>query len=340
MKPIHRQSPVAAPRALVVGAALVLFSTLNPQLSTVFAQGSLRPPGAPAPTMKTLAHIEPRTPISSALTITNAGSYYLTTNISVASGNAITISTNDVTLDLNGFAVTAGTGGKGIVVPGTQRNISIRQGVVRNCPSDGISAGTVNGGLFSDLVLANNGGGGLAAGPNSVVQNCSALTNGTGIGVGEGSMVIHCTARGNNSGIGAGQYCMVTACVASYNGGDGIAVGLGSTVSDCLAANNAGDGVQATDDCRVTGCHCTSNGTDGSSYGIHLTGNYARIEGNHIIDNNGRNLKLDIGSGSLVVRNTVGGGGFNVPAGNLVGPLLGTSAAVATNSNPHANFAF
>jgi hypothetical protein len=324
-------------------AAALLLSTLNSQIST-FAQGSLTPPGAPAPTMKSLAQIEPRMPISSAFTITNPGSYYLTTNILVASGNAITISTNDVTLDLNGFAVAAGTAGKGIVVPGAQRNISIRQGMVRNCPSDGISAGTVNGGLFSDLVLANNGGGGLEAGPNCVVKNCSALTNASGIGVGDGSMILHCTARGNTSGIGAGQYCVVTACVASYNGGDGIAVGLGSTVSDCLAANNAGDGVQAADDCRVTGCQCSFNGTDGVSYGIHLTGNYARIEGNHITDNTGsRNLKLDIGSGSLVIRNTISGAGatsFNVPAGNLVGPLLSTATAVATNSNPHANFAF
>ena len=46
--------------------AAVLFATFNPQLSTVFAQGSLTPPGAPAPTMKTLAQIEPRMPISSA----------------------------------------------------------------------------------------------------------------------------------------------------------------------------------------------------------------------------------------------------------------------------------
>ena len=308
------------------------------------AQGNLAPPGAPAPTFKTLQQVEPRTPIASAATITSPGSYYLTANISAASGNAITISTNAVTLDLNGFTVTAGTGGKGIAVPGAQRNISIRQGVVRNCPSDGINAGTVNGGLFSDLILANNGGGGLAAGPNSVVQNCSALTNGSGIGVGEGSMVIHCTARGNGSGIGTGQYCVVTACVASYNGGDGIAVALGSTVSDCLAANNSGDGVQAADDCRVTGCHCSFNGTDGSSYGIHLIGNYARIEGNHMIDNSGsRNLKLDIGSGNLVIRNSVSGGGstsFNVPAGSLAGPLLSSPAAITTNSNPHANFAF
>ena len=321
-------------------SALALLSTLLLPLSTVFAQGSLTPPSAPAPGMKTLAQIEPRTPISFAITITSPGSYYLTTNISVASGNAITISTNDVTLDLNGFAVTAGTAGKGIVVPSAQKNIAIHHGTVRNCPSDGINTSTVLGGLFSDLILANNGGGGLVAGPSSVVKNCSATTNASGLSVGDGSTISHCTARGNSIGIGSGEKCLITACVASYNTGDGIAVALGSTVSDCLAGNNAGDGIQATDDCRVTGCHCTSNGSDGSSYGIHLTGNYARIESNHLVDNNGRNLKLDPGSGTLVIRNTVGGGSFSVPVGNLVGPLLSTPAAVLTNNNPNANFAF
>jgi len=46
-------------------------------LATLFAQGPLTPPGAPAPTMKTLAQIETRTPISSApFTISQSGSYY------------------------------------------------------------------------------------------------------------------------------------------------------------------------------------------------------------------------------------------------------------------------
>lgn len=94
---------------------------------------------------------------------------------------------------------------------------------------------------------------------------------------------------------------------------------------------------------RVTGNHCILNGTDGTSYGIHITGSFVRIEGNHMIDNIGsRNLKLDIGSDSLVIRNTVSGSSatsFNVPAGNLVGPLLSTPAAVLTNSNPHVNYA-
>src|SRR6266568_6580756 len=89
-------------------AFALLLSTINCQLSTTLAQGSLTPPGAPAPTMKTLDQIEARTPISSApFTITDSGSYYLTTNVTVSSGDAITIAADNVTLDLNGFTISS-----------------------------------------------------------------------------------------------------------------------------------------------------------------------------------------------------------------------------------------
>src|SRR5215831_11784420 len=80
-----------------------------------FAQGPLTPPGAPAPTMKSLDQIEPRTPIDAAHTpgdgsnlfnITNSGSYYLTTNVIATSGKSgIRILADNVTIDLNGFGL-------------------------------------------------------------------------------------------------------------------------------------------------------------------------------------------------------------------------------------------
>ena len=77
-------------RTLAGWLMLLLLSTLNSQLSTAFAQGSLTPPGLPAPTMKSADQIEPRTIVNAVNTpgdannlfiITNSGSYYLTTNL-------------------------------------------------------------------------------------------------------------------------------------------------------------------------------------------------------------------------------------------------------------------
>jgi hypothetical protein len=92
--------PVFQPAACVMVLLCVCLKS-----PTAHAQGSLTPPGPPAPTMKSLDQIEPRRPISSLpFTIASPGSYYLTTNLTGVTGTSgITIATNDVTLDLKGF---------------------------------------------------------------------------------------------------------------------------------------------------------------------------------------------------------------------------------------------
>src|SRR5262245_47972353 len=87
-----------------------LLGTLAPGPSTCLAQGSLTPPGAPAPTFKTLSQVEPRFPISNYQTnLTVSGSYYLTTNLfsGTNQNDAINIRTNisNITIDLNGFTI-------------------------------------------------------------------------------------------------------------------------------------------------------------------------------------------------------------------------------------------
>jgi hypothetical protein len=120
---------------ILIALALLALSTLNPQLSTVFAQGSLTPPGAPAPTMLTLSQIEPRTPISSVpYTISTPGSYYLTASMGVSSGTAITITASQVTLDLNGFTLSsteASPTGTGILLAVGVTDITIRNGHIK-----------------------------------------------------------------------------------------------------------------------------------------------------------------------------------------------------------------
>ena len=103
-------------RCVLTGACLIT-TALTPE---VLGQGALTPPGAPAPTMKTLdqldAKLEQRTPISSLpYTISSAGSYHLTTNLTTALMiNGITVLASHVTIDLRGFAIIgAGQSGGG-----------------------------------------------------------------------------------------------------------------------------------------------------------------------------------------------------------------------------------
>src|SRR5690349_14020926 len=105
-----------------------------PLASPLLAQGPLAPPGAPAPGMKTLQQIEPRIDLQNApaaavnttnnnidYAITQPGSYYLSANLSATKSNCISIESAGVTLDLNGFEISRGTGsgGAGITIIGT-----------------------------------------------------------------------------------------------------------------------------------------------------------------------------------------------------------------------------
>ena len=83
--------------------------------------------------MMTLSQIEPRTPISSSpYTISNPGSYYLTTNIvGVSSQNGINISANNVTLDLNGFSLQGISSAiNGISIQTGYTNVTVRNGTI------------------------------------------------------------------------------------------------------------------------------------------------------------------------------------------------------------------
>lgn len=87
--------------------------------TAAFAQGPLTPPGAPAPTGKSLTEIydkaeaadakaEKRIPISSLpFHIDQRGSYYLTSNLTIST-SGITVATSQVTIDLNGFTISGG----------------------------------------------------------------------------------------------------------------------------------------------------------------------------------------------------------------------------------------
>jgi hypothetical protein len=225
-------------RLLIASFALAALSTLNPQLSTCLAQGSLTPPGAPAPTMITLSQIEPRTPISSApFTITNPGSYYLTTNLTVSSGNGIIIAASGVTLDLSGFTISStdpANSGAGITTFGAHTNIAIYNGHI----SGGVTnqAGTYSGSGF---------GTGIDAGSSSNVRVSGVSVSG-------------CLFNGINL---SGDSSVVQSCVVDTVGGYGIEA---NSVSDSTAFNCGGYAIYAS-----VANNCDGESTSGSGPGVY-----------------------------------------------------------------------
>ena len=230
---------------------------------SAFSQGALTPPGAPAPTMRTLAQLDakldPRTAITntaSAVTILQPGSYYLAGNLTVSGGDAITIATNGVTLDLNGFTISstaASAVGNGILLSGTRSDISILNGHIR-------SSVTNNGsGVF--------GGSGFAAGiyfsgsspVNVLVAKVSVsgcLNNGIYLDNAGSAVVENCTVRtAGNVGIAAST---VKSCVVADCGGIAI---YGDQVSDSRgAAVGNGNGIFTTTAQNCNG-YAFGNGT-------------------------------------------------------------------------------
>jgi hypothetical protein len=296
-------------------AVLAFIAILTLQHSTVLAQGSLTPPGAPAPTMKTLDQIEPRIPISATTTpgdtsdsfiITNPGSYYLTTNfIASSSKNGIRIATNNVTIDLNGFGFDgAGQGGLGIrIITSIRRqNITVRNGSVRNWTSTGIELSFGLNVFVENVLVTGNGGNGIEAGENSVIKDCLAYTNANsgsflaGITTTQGSVVENCAAdfNGNNVancfGISVGLGSTVSHCSASQNNGP-TAIGIGTsaycTVVDCavsFASGTNGFGIWVGKGCSVA--RCTASGNSGSGTVGIFADQYSSIE-NCVAANNG-----------------------------------------------------
>jgi Right handed beta helix region len=297
-----------------------------------FAQGSLTPPGAPAPTMITLSQIEPRTPISSLpYTVTNPGSYYVTTNLTGAIGNdGIDIKTNDVTLDLDGFTLQGVAGsGAGINVLNPATNLVIRNGVLDSWGGNGVNATNGYNSQFERLRESNSGGAGLATGSNCVVLVCSVSANGgNGIEVGNSCAVKDCTAnangQGNNFGIEVGNNCIV---------------------KDCTACGNSTGGINVQgNDCLIAGNNCSGNGriTSANAIGISIGGVRNRIDNNNA-GNNTYGPLLVFGPGifpnavnvnNCITRNFAPGGYGNTSGNNDYAPIQTPN----TSTNPWANF--
>lgn len=248
---------------------------------SIFAQGSLTPPGAPAATMKTLSQIEPRTPISTApFTINAPGSYYLTQNISVTTGNAITVNASNVTIDLNGYTISStqnpAATAAAIYINNTCSNIAITNGHVNSgvgysgggYSGTGFGYGIQAGGVSNNVrVRGVNVFGvkvdGISIGfTNTIVEECTVTTAGA-YGIYADSVSSSTAQNTGNSAILAN---MARNSKGSANiNGDGVQA---TTAENCVGISaGSGHGINAN---VASHCHGTTTGTS-TGDAVHVT---------------------------------------------------------------------
>lgn len=268
-------------------------------LSSAFAQGDLTPPGAPAPTMKSLDQVEPRTALPSgsglaAVVIDQPGSYYFTGDRET-SNTAFTIRTNDVTIDLNGYTLKSltGTFNAAILVAGggttNYHSITIRNGTISGF-GFGVELYGASGCHVENVTIVGTGYGAFlvsaegATADGNVFRECAALGSGAGFSLGG--------ANGNCRG-NILTHCAASACTGSgfaLVGGSGSSPGnvSGNLLQDCTANGNqaygfdlAASGGGQCQGNQVVRCLATFNG----SQGIDLSaGTAGRLIGNVVQD--------------------------------------------------------
>ncbi len=268
-----RKAKTAAIGGVILGVVLGVMS----HHFLAATAGDLEPPGPPGPTMKTLDEVEARIPIpgssspTGAFVITSSGSYYLTGDRH-ANGMGITVTVDNVTIDLNGYSL---IGGGYDVYPGvymnSEKNVEIRNGTIRNFQS-GIyesNSDARNHRVIDVRAVSNSLQGIYLAGSGHMVKDCTASNNGTsassdvyGIYVGKSSTVTGCTANGNGEWVPGGGVL-----VAGIFANEGSRV-IGNTANRNgeYALNASVAGICAMEGSRVTGNTANYNGgADGSS---------------------------------------------------------------------------
>ncbi|MSU59661.1 MAG: right-handed parallel beta-helix repeat-containing protein [Pedosphaera sp.] len=282
-------------KAVAAALALAVLTSTN----SAFAQGSLTPPvGAPAPVMKSLAQVEPRTPINATTTpgngtatyvIAQPGSYFLEGNIAVSTTNGISVTTNDVTIDLRGFTISRATGTNGSAIQVSAANCAIRSGNVRGF-AIGIDGQSASAGLVQGVTVMGFGIYGYIVRDAWRFSDCAAL-NATNAAV-------------NMFGFSALTFARFDRCQAAFLSGPscyGFSAGSRSTFNSCGAGN-----LTAT----FSSSYGFSTETDCGLYSCQANGNNAVMGGFGFSPAAGSLLKDCIANNNVVSAGTGSSGGF------------------------------
>ena len=266
--------------------------------------------------MKSLDQVEARKIINAANTpgdsanqfiISQPGSYFLTDSITGVSGKSgISVTASNVTIDLNGFSLIGVAGSLyGIRVPGSVNKLTVRNGVICNWGSEGLSAYFANTSRFKEITAYGNSTWGLVIGVGSAIDSCQVLSNGAGSTGGGGmyarfsSTITNGVAEGNTThGILTEDGCTISGCTAGDTAqsgganGHGITTGLGCTVTGSAVRSNAGTGLAVSNECLVSSCAVSNN-----ALGI-TTGNNCNVSNCTVTSSRGTGIST--GSGSMI----------------------------------------
>ena len=318
----------------------------------LFAQGNLVPPGSPGPIFKTLNQIEPRTPVESLpaggggkYQITLPGSYYLSSNLVTGAGqHGVVITTNDITLDLNGFTM-YGVTNRTAILGGSPASsgMAVRNGQLKNW-NYGINFQIVSNVVIEDLNISCVPGGafryGINSGVCSRVRRCTvdgaAGTGCVGITLADEGTIEACQVSASQRGIVVGSGCRIEGCVArDCPTGEGI-FGL----SGCIFRNNYAE--RCEEGIRVLAQSVVADNLAvfGAGSGFYAAGSYNRFERNAAHFNR-TGIQTASGTTNFVAQNVAHGNtnqNYSFLGNVVAGPLV-TTVGVVTN-HAWANFSF
>jgi len=271
-------------------------------------------------------------------TISQSGSYFLTTTLA-SSTSGISVTASNVTINLNSFALVGGASStsSGIVVPVSVSGLRVFNGEIRSWKQNGILAANASEIEVHGVHCRKNGEWGIRVGSNAIVEDCRATANVLG-------------------GITTQSRATIRRCEANDNDGTGISTGAQATVTDCIVTSNGGDGIFGASEMLVERCNVfgqigganirvqsrsvvADNRSAFGKVGILVEGGRTAVRQNDVVSCTSAGIRVTVFSTCAVVRNTLGENSvhLDVPAGNLVGPLL-TADEVEKDCNPHSNY--